>query len=348
MSDPLTSLIAAVGGTAVLIFFFWPKSGLVSRWRRAAGMTARVLGEDALKFICKREAKGKPASVQSVAGNLSVSVNHAVEVLRRLAERGLVLFDGDDLRLTMDGRKYALGIIRAHRLWERHLADNTGYRAEEWHEQAETWEHRLTPSEVEDLDRRLGSPTHDPHGDPIPTSTKDLVFHGGRPLTAAPPNRPVRIVHLEDEPDAVYAQLVAEGLRPGMIGRLLESTPDRVTFWSEGEEHLLAPVVAANIAVLPVTEEEPEPAAGERLSSLAPGESAEVVRLSRTIRGPERRRLMDLGLLPGTPIHMEMESPTGDLTAYRIRGALIALRASQTDLIQVRRGGATEKKEAAS
>ncbi|NIW11337.1 MAG: iron dependent repressor, partial [Gammaproteobacteria bacterium] len=70
---------------------------------------------------------------------------------------------------------------------------------------------------------------------------------------------------------------------------------------------------------------------------LEPGETAEVVRISPACYGLERRRFMDLGILPGTKITNEMRSPTGDPTAYRIRGAVIALRQEQAKLIFVKR-----------
>jgi|TARA_B100000315_G_C14277128_1_gene451349 DtxR family Mn-dependent transcriptional regulator len=79
----------------------------------------------------------------------------------------------------------------------------------------------------------------------------------------------------------------------------------------------------------------------ERLSSLRLGESGSVVSLSTDCRGQERRRLMDLGILPGTVISAEMRSPSGDPTAYRIREALIALRHEQADMISITRVGVT-------
>ena len=87
---------------------------------------------------------------------------------------------------------------------------------------------------------------------PSPTPRGNFVYHGGQPLTALPLDTPVRIVHIEDEPETVYAQLVAEGFYPGMEVRLLEMSPTRVRFWANGDEHLLAPLMAANISVRPV------------------------------------------------------------------------------------------------
>ena len=72
---------------------------------------------------------------------------------------------------------------------------------------------------------------------------------------------------------------------------------------------------------------------GLRLDAMQPGQTAIVQRLMAS--GLERRRLMDLGILPGTHIEVEMKSPMGDPTAYLVRGALIALRREQARQIEV-------------
>ena len=79
-----------------------------------------------------------------------------------------------------------------------------------------------------------------------------------------------------------------------------------------------------------------------KLSDLALGKTAEVLRISPNCRGAERRRFMDLGILPGTQLTAELVSAGGDPTAYLIRGALIALRREQAQHIKVRRQTATE------
>ena len=131
---------------------------------------------------------------------------------------------------------------------------------------------------------------------------------------------------------------MAEGLHPGMTGRITESSAQRVRFWAEGEEHVLAPIVARNLSVVPLAQEEKaEEEPPESLADLQPGQRARVVSLSAACRGAERRRFMDLGILPGTLISAEMSNPSGDPIAYRIRGALIALRKDQANLIQINR-----------
>jgi DtxR family Mn-dependent transcriptional regulator len=153
-----------------------------------------------------------------------------------------------------------------------------------------------------------------------------------------PVDAPLRIIHIEDEPEAIYAQLVAEGLFPGMNARLIEISSQRLRVWAGGDEHILAPLVAANISVVPLTQEAAaKPNGGLPLSDLATGEQGQVLALSPRFRGAERRRMLDLGILPGTLIQPEMTSPSGDPTAYRVRGALIALRKEQARLIQVAR-----------
>lgn len=336
MIDPLVALIAAAIAAGLLAVLFWPKAGLYPRWTKTHWMNERVLSEDALKHIHKFEMKGRLATLESIAGAAQVSLDHAGDLVARLEQKGLLKIEEGQFRLTPAGHDYALHVIRTHRLWERYLAERTGYAEAEWHTRAEVYEHRLSPQQTDALSAQLGNPTHDPHGDPIPTSEGKMVPHGGLPLTALPADQPLRIVHLEDEPPAVYAQLVAEGLHPGQIVRVAEADAQRVRFWADGEEHVLAPMLAANITAVAAPLEIVEPRVHQqRLSELAPGQKGQVASVSPNCRGLERRRFMDLGILPGTVIEVEMRSPSGDPTAYRVRGSSIALRREQADYIHV-------------
>lgn len=327
-------LLIGLAAAAVALLLFIPRAGLIARWRESQRMAERIRIEDALKHLYNSELNGGRATSQSVAGATQLSADRAHKLLVEMQDRGLLQVGPQGLRLTEDGRSAALHILRAHRLWERHLADETGVEQLEWHEQAERIEHQLTPEQVEALAARLGQPTHDPHGDPIPTGQGELVPHGGIPLTAAAPNVPLLVVHIEDEPPAAYAQLVAEGLHPGSEIRVIESTPERIRFWSDGDEHLLAPIVASNLSVLQQrTPDRSVPEDGLRLSQLRPGQVGRVQVISQRCRGLERRRLLDLGVLPGTEIQAEFVGPGSDPVAYRIRDALIALRRDQAELI---------------
>lgn len=334
MPNPLIALLSATFVIALLVIFFWPQRGIVPRWQQARSATERVLTEDALKHLYFCEMNNERVTIQSTAGKLQVSENKAAALLESMQARDLVELSGGALRLTPTGHEYALHIIRAHRLWERYLADETGYGETQWHDQAEQVEHELTQAEIDQLAAQLGNPTYDPHGDPIPTSDGWVVSQHGLPLTIMEAGQVARITHLEDEPDAVYAQLVAEGLYPGMEVHILEVSPQRVRFWADGDEHVLAPIVAANISVQLLPKEIPmEP--GWTLADLKPGEKGKVTALSPRCRGAERRRLLDLGIVPGTVIEADMISPSGDPTAYLVRDTLIALRKEQAELINI-------------
>jgi DtxR family Mn-dependent transcriptional regulator len=95
------------------------------------------------------------------------------------------------------------------------------------------------------------------------------------------------------------------------------------------------------VAPLPAAEP-PETYTGERLSDLKPGERGRVLRISRACHGTDRRRLLDLGLTTGTVVETEMTSAGGDPVAYRIRGAMIALRREQANLIHMERLAQTQ------
>ena len=174
-----------------------------------------MLWEDTLKHIYKCELDGLRPTLESIAGALHITRDLVAELLAEIQENQLLQIVGDEFRLTSSGQDYALRIIRAHRLWERHLADETGFAEEEWHHSAERHEHVLTTDEVDALSAQLGHPTHDPHGDVIPTAEGKMQSHESRPLTSVAPGKLVRIIHVEDEPSALYAQLVAEDICPG-------------------------------------------------------------------------------------------------------------------------------------
>jgi len=337
----LDSLLALLGGTLLILLSFWffrPERGILPKWQRSRRITERVLVEDALKHIHNRELVGDPPTMTSIAETLQISDNEAAELVAKIKAAELVEQDGSTFHLTSGGRETALHIIRAHRLWEQYLADSTGFSESEWHSQADLYEHLLSSADTDALSAQLGHPTYDPHGDPIPSSEGELIPIVGMPLTIANLETPLQIVHIEDEPQTVYDQLVAEGLHPGMIVNVIETSPKRVRFWAEGDEHILAPIVANNISVASIPEEkECETLPCEHLSDLISGEEAVVSGISLACRGLERRRLLDLGILPGTVIRAEFASPSGDPMAYRIRDALIALRDEQAKLVHIAR-----------
>lgn len=327
------TIIAVLATLSVLL---WPRRGLVARWRASRRLSARERREDALKHILKCEVNGGWASIESVAGQLQMATNQTVALIEELEGRGWLSLDGGRLQLKAAGRDLALHVIRAHRLWESFLSEETGVAEAEWHQHAERKEHLLTPREADALAARLGNPVLDPHGDAIPAPGGAMPADPGRPLNAADVNQPLRVTHVEDEPSAVYAQLTAQGIRSGMRGLIIEKLPHRIRFWADGNEHVLAPVVANNISIEALSDVEARDLLDEQyLSGLQPGQRGRVLGLSPACRGPERRRLLDLGFVPGTEVAADMTSPGGDPVAYRVRGTLIALRREQAGLVRI-------------
>jgi DtxR family Mn-dependent transcriptional regulator len=330
------NLLFAASVLIIAGLLFWPRWGALDRWRAARRLEARERQEDALKHILKCEVNGQVPSMNSVAGALQIRNDTAAELLADMERRGLVSHDRGRLRLRQSGRELALHVVRAHRLWESYLAEQTGVAESEWHHRAERQEHLLSPADADALAARLGHPVRDPHGDTIPIVGEDLKADVGQPLNAAPLDLPVVIEHIEDEPEAVFAQLSAQGLRPGMKAYVFEKNPERIRFWADGREHVLAPTLANNISVALLPNLQAQDLFDEEyLSRLQMGQRGTVLGLTAACRGAERRRLLDLGFVPGSTVEVEMVSPGGDPTAYRVRGTLIALRREQAGLIRI-------------
>ncbi len=333
--SPAINLTMAVLALTLTYFVLRPQAGWYWRWHRRRGQPERVQIEDALKHLYGRREAGSGGSIDGIAGALEVSRNVAAALAHRLERRGLLVTGSEGLQLTEGGRRYALQIIRTHRLWEQYLAEQTGIGESEWHERADRVEHELTPDQADALAARMGDPVFDPHGDPIPSSTGAVRLPEGRPINAIESGQLARIVHIEDEPESTYRILRDAQLQSGMIVTVVESRAEGIEVDNGVTRCVLAPLVAANVTVQPVDQQVAERISLRRLSSLVGGEEATVTDISPACRGVERRRLLDLGLVPGTVVKAEFASPSRDPVAYRVRGALIALRNQQADMIHI-------------
>src|SRR5688572_3062962 len=325
-------LVLAVLALAVLM----PKYGLTALVRGHRSTAARERTENALKHLLRQATDGHSASFQSLKGELGLSDRVLLALTERLEDEGLIHSDGPHLRLTAEGERLALHVVRAHRLWEVYLAEELGMPLDRVHVEAERQEHRLSPQQVDRLSAAMGHPEVDPHGDPIPGADGVAPEPPGTVLSAWPLSTPARIVHLEDEPPLAYAQLSAEGLKLGQIVRVIERTPSRIVL-SDGEnEFRLAPMLAANVHVVAAAEAPVQLDGVIPLSKLPSGQAADIVALDPSFRGFARRRLLDLGFTPGARIRSELATFSGDPRAYRLRGTTIALRREQADRVLVK------------
>jgi len=334
---PLEALIIGTAVTVFGLFIFWPGKGFLARLGRIARDSQQVRIEDALKHLYDCEYRKVTCTRQSLSGALSISGDESARLLTQLEQLRLLTAEGTGFVLTEEGRSYALRIIRMHRLWERYLADETGLDQLDWHREAEKKEHFLTVSDAEALSTRMGNPRFDPHGDPIPTPTGEIPGSKGIPASTLSAGEIAEITHIEDEPDVVFAQITALGLTPGMRIRILSADRNTVRLESDGIESVLAPSVAGNITVQRLSVRTPVEGPYESLASLAEGEEGTVVGISKACRGLQRRRLLDLGIVPGTTVRVDLVSAAGDPVSYGIRGASIALRKSQAGLVKIER-----------
>jgi len=335
----MSELLALAIAAALIALFAWPRYGLMSLWKHFRELTRKEHVEHTLKYLHHCEYSGLSGTLEGVAGVLRLSRNRVADLVCNLEAAGLVSTLKGGLALTVPGRREALRVIRIHRLWERYFADRSGLDEALWHDEADRREHTTPPEQAERMAASLGHPRFDPHGTPIPTASGDLPAARGQALTNLAPRDRGRIIHLEDEPTATYQQLVAQGLVVGAIVHVLDLAADRIRLEVDGEEQALAPVVAGNVTVERLERTADSSARPERLSQLSLGEAGRVVGFLAGCRGIQRRRLLDLGLVSGTVVQAELRSSTGDPTAYRIRGALIALRGDQASQVQIQKLG---------
>lgn len=336
MNEHLEALLIVSAFILLFMIIFYPQKGLFYKWRRNKSRAKRILIEDSLKQIYDCEYRNVKCSIKNISKKLLISEDSAEEIIYRLKNLGLIEPDINEIQLTADGRSYALRIIRIHRLWEKYLADETMTDETDWHRQAELKEHLMSDEEADKFAAQIGNPVYDPHGDPIPTSYGEIPENKGKSLNELQNGEFAQIIHIEDEPNTIYSQLVAEGLYAGMHIRLIENTNNRIRFEANGEEIILSPILASNITVGKLSKIEEPLHSYKTLAALKIGEEAVVVGIARNCRGAQRRRLMDFGIVPGSKITAELKSAGGDPIAYKIRGASIALRKNQAKQIFIK------------
>lgn len=320
-----------------LAWLFWPKKGGLALILRMKQNNQRVLLEDALKFLFDCEYKNTYCDIHSLAGNVGISLDKAGKLIERLLTLDLITLKDQYIHLTDSGRSYALRVIRIHRIWERYLADETSMNQADWHNEACRIEHYVTAEETEKLAAQMGNPVFDPHGDPIPTIHGELPKQSGVALNNFKEGEMGYIVHIEDEPRSIYEQLMVEGLYLGMQVYVTDVAENKITFVADGDECSLTPLFASYITVEKSPEKEPRVSKHDLLASLEMGEMAEVTGISPNCRGQQRRRLMDLGIVPGSQITAVMQSASGDPKGYRVMGTTIGIRKNQAEQVFINR-----------
>jgi DtxR family transcriptional regulator, Mn-dependent transcriptional regulator len=182
--------------------------------------------EDYAKAIYALELRGGSVSTNALAERLGVTPASASGMVKRLCEMGLVEHEPyHGVSLTESGRRVALEVIRHHRLLELYLVESLGVPWDRVHEEAEVLEHVLSEQLEELIAAKLGNPTHDPHGDPIPT--RELTIEEGptRSLQTLAAGDRGTFARVSDADPDMLRFLAERGIAPGDRFEVIEKQP---------------------------------------------------------------------------------------------------------------------------
>jgi len=183
--------------------------------------------EDYAKAIYSLERQaGGNVSTSALAERLGVSPASASAMVRRLDDLGLVEHEPyHGVTLSPAGRRIALEVIRHHRLLELYLAEALGMPWDRVHDEAEVLEHALSPNLSDLIAAKLGEPTHDPHGDPIPTREGRVEERQTVSLQTLEPGAKGVFSRVSDSNSELLRFLSDKGIAPGMRFEIVEKHP---------------------------------------------------------------------------------------------------------------------------
>jgi DtxR family transcriptional regulator, Mn-dependent transcriptional regulator len=183
--------------------------------------------QDYVKAIYSLEARrGESVSTNALAERLAVSAASASVMVRKLADAGLVEHTPyHGVRLTKQGRRVALEVVRHHRLLETFLVQELGMSWDRVHAEAEVLEHVLSEALEQRIAEKLGHPARDPHGDPIPSAELEIDEQPTERLEDLPPGACGRFVRVSDADPAMLSYLADLGVAPGDMLEVLERQP---------------------------------------------------------------------------------------------------------------------------
>jgi DtxR family Mn-dependent transcriptional regulator len=183
--------------------------------------------QDYAKAIYSLSRRGEETvATSALADRLGVSPASASAMAKRLAELGFVSHEPyRGVRLTPAGEKVALEVIRHHRLIELYLSEALDMPWDRVHDEAEVLEHAISGELSDLIAEKLGDPTHDPHGDPIPTRDGRIEEPATRALAECEPGDLVVLTRVSDSDPAMLRYLGERGIEPGTPLEVLGREP---------------------------------------------------------------------------------------------------------------------------
>ena len=186
--------------------------------------------QDYLKVIWDLQEWDKgPVQPTAVAERTGMKQSTVSGALGRLVDAGLVTHRPyGKVELTETGRRYAVTMVRRHRLLETFLVQVLGYGWDEVHEEADSLEHAVSDKMVDRIDDYLGHPTMDPHGDAIPSPEGDLppIPTTIRPLSEVSAETTVRVQRVSDEDSQILRVLSSYHIGPGSLVQVKSKQAD--------------------------------------------------------------------------------------------------------------------------
>jgi DtxR family transcriptional regulator, Mn-dependent transcriptional regulator len=207
--------------------------------------------QDYVKELYKLQASGR-ASTSAVASRMGVAPASATAMLKKLAQLGLVEHEPyRGARLTRRGELVAIEMIRHHRLLEQYLSTQLGLPLESLHAEADRLEHALSEELEALIDASMGFPTHDPHGDPIPSASLELDQAPPHSLADVEAGTSATVCRVPDSDRELLRYLAELGLVPGALVAVTRQEPFEgpVVVRSAGAEHAISRELAARIGV---------------------------------------------------------------------------------------------------
>lgn len=206
--------------------------------------------EDYLKAVYELQAASGEGTIHGLARAVGVSDPSATNMVKRLHELGLLSharYHG--VTLTAKGEQVALSVIRRHRLLECYLVEALGYRWDQVHAEADRLEHHVSEQFAARIDALLGYPTHDPHGDPIPSVDGTMPTDTSECLTNLAPGRRAIVSRISDRDPDHLRYLGDQGIYPGVAVIVREPLPSEGPIRVEvnGTEHSIGRPHAAAV-----------------------------------------------------------------------------------------------------
>ncbi len=162
----------------------------------------------------------------SIAEKVNVNAASVVDMIKKLTEKKLISYDKiKGAKLTEKGNKLALDIVRNHRLWEVFLLEKLGYSWDIVHDIAEQLEHIKHEELADRLDKFLGYPEYDPHGDPIPKSNGEMPTTVNTLLTEIETGRTCRVSAVKDTSPVFLQYLLQMSVSIGTKIKVLDKIP---------------------------------------------------------------------------------------------------------------------------